>query len=131
MGIEPEPSTPLPSMVDELCAALGLQEPTPMATAARAAAPSAAPIAATPVATSKGKQKPKAAARPKAAGSSASEPADDFLPPPAASQQGDLTKTDGIHKFLLQKEKLKSVTAQQDEGDAVPFEEVAEEVGLE
>ena len=68
MGIAPEPSTPLPSMVDELCAALGLQvEPTPMATAARAAAPSAAPVAATPVATSKGKQKPKAAARPKAA----------------------------------------------------------------
>ena len=43
MGIVLEPSTPLPSMVDELCAALVLRELTPTATAAPAAASSAAP----------------------------------------------------------------------------------------
>ena len=133
MGMELDESATLPTMVQKLEAALGLQPSTAAAAAAPAPAP-AAPAAVQRVATTPSRSSsstaPGGRSAPRCAMSSGSAPGD-FLPPTPASLQPKLTETMGIARFLVKAESLKQIAARQADGDAVPFEQMLEQEAVE
>jgi hypothetical protein len=63
----------------------------------------------------------------KAAGSSSSASAETFLPTQSANTQQKVTETKSLAKFLIRNAQLKQIAVRQDEGDAIPFEDVLEQ----
>ena len=131
LGIDVAPTAKLPAMVSEIETALGLPA-SPAATeavptAAAAAPAAAAPAAAAPAATASKKASNATNKAGSSAGGSSSSAAESFLPTPSGNVQAKVTATKGLAKFVIRSASLKAITARQDEGDAVPYEEILEQ----
>jgi hypothetical protein len=122
LGVVRDPSWSLPQIVEALAETLGLSLGIDdLRERKRARCSPAAPAASAPA----------PAPAPARAASSTAATSPDFAPVPKANRQATLFETKGVTKFWLPKPQLKAASRAQAEGDAVSYEVLMEQVGIE
>ena len=134
MGIEPEHGATLPAMAAVLMEQIGIAVTHPAPAAAAATPPPTVATAASGTSQKAASKRPEPAgpaAGSGAASSSSSASADRFPTATGADKEQKVHELNDIRKLYVPKKALDTIGSRQADGEALPYEEVEQQAGLE